>query len=304
MNLEKLLRVVNPEVEHLIARNKIRLVRHTMKNRTDGDWAGFDERLKFDNDLLLIFTAEQSENKYKDSELILVFVATEGGRCLFRGGFTSKGIVSKDRFTSLHPKYKEYCDFRNENNIAVNEGDHFYFELEKSDVLSEFQNRLIIDWGGSTVSWVQKQINKEISEIMPKGFISDFPGWENVFISHQMLRGLINNPEGNKDWHRFLSGHDGVYLILDKKTNQRYVGSAYSDRDGSGGIWGRWSGYVKTGNNGNKGLVVLTDLDPTHCENFMYSIHHVTPRGPTTKSEVLHFEQLLKRKIGSELNWN
>jgi len=112
MNLEKLLRVVNPEVEHLIARNKIRLVRHTMKNRTDGDWAGFDERLKFDNDLLLIFTAEQSENKYKDSELILVFVATEGGRCLFRGGFTSKGIVSKDRFTSLHPSIR---------NIAISE---------------------------------------------------------------------------------------------------------------------------------------------------------------------------------------
>ena len=55
----------------------------------------------------------------------------------------------------------------------------------------------------------------------------------------------------------------------------------------------------KTGDNGNQALVELTDLDPSHADNFMYSIHHVFPKGSLTKDEVIHYESLLKDKIGT-----
>ena len=58
------------------------------------------------------------------------------------------------------------------------------------------------------------------------------------------------------------------------------------------------------GHNNNKALKELDNIDPKNCENFMYSIHYVVPRSPTSKKDVLFHEQLLKKKIGGELNRN
>jgi hypothetical protein len=160
----------------------------------------------------------------------------------------------------------------------------------------------MIDWGGSTVSWVQKKIDKDIWALLPKGFVSEFPGWDRVFISHQELQAIISNPEGNKDWYHFLSAHDGVYVILDTLTGKKYVGSACGSKAGKGGIWGRWSGYAKTGDNGNLGLVEVLGSGMTHVGNFKYSIHHVFPKGTKTVQEVLEYESLLKEKLGTRKN--
>lgn len=43
---------------------------------------------------------------------------------------------------------------------------------------------------------------------------------------------------------------------------------------------------------------LLSSID----NNFMYSIHHVFPKGSLTKDEVMHYESLLKDKIGSRNN--
>ncbi|MGE7413520.1 GIY-YIG nuclease family protein [Methylobacterium tarhaniae] len=45
----------------------------------------------------------------------------------------------------------------------------------------------------------------------------------------------------------------GVYLIVDKNTGKKYVGSAYNDV----GIWSRWSVYAATGHGWNAALVNL-----------------------------------------------
>ena len=54
--LSDFLRIIDSDFSSLIDSKEIRLVRHTMKNRTDGDWKGFDNLLKFDNELLIIDT--------------------------------------------------------------------------------------------------------------------------------------------------------------------------------------------------------------------------------------------------------
>ena len=47
----------------------------------------------------------------------------------------------------------------------------------------------------------------------------------------------------------------GVYVIHDKETGQRYVGSAYGDT----GVWQRWATYAATLHGGNVGLKELVE---------------------------------------------
>lgn len=299
LNLASLLSGYNNSIGDVLKRNKIRLVRHVMSHRQDGDWSGFDEMLKFDNDLLLVFTSEQKDNKYKDAELILVFVATEGSRCLLRGAFWSNGQIPYQRFCELYPKRLEFEAFREARGIHCAKDQGSYYELVPCTELVDLYNRLVIDWGAATVSWVQAKVDKEIWALLPKGFVSEFPGWDRVFISHQELQAIIANPDGNKDWHHFLAAHDGVYVILDTQTGKKYVGSACGSKAGRGGIWGRWSGYAKTGDNGNLGLIEVLASGLTHESNFKYSLHHVFPKGTKTLAEVVEYENLLKEKLGT-----
>lgn len=294
-------------VDDLIKSRQICLVRHTMRHRRDGDWSNFDNLLKFDNDMLLAFTAQQGRDIFAKFKLIITFVATEGTGSMLRGAFLNTGVdgkpIEKAAFIKKHrSKYQKWEVYRSNNGIK--EGKGFFYDLEKCNALDEFKNRLIINWGSSTQSWYQKQLDKEILEVLPKGFVSVFPGWEQVLISHQELKEITSNPSGNRDWFQFLSEHDGVYVILDKKTDQKYIGSAYSARENGGGIWGRWASYANTGHNNNQALRELDTLDKKNCENFLYSIHYVVPRSPTSKKDVLFHEQLLKKKIGGELNRN
>lgn len=300
LSLESILRSSSVDISKLVDAQKIRIVRHVMSNHKNGDWTGFDDMLKFNSDLLLAFTGEQRHNKFGDCELILVFVAETSTRCLLRGSFWSNGLIPFERFIRLYPSYVDYQEFRQSRGIAKSEqNSSVYYELSPCYELAELNNRLVIDWGKSTVSWVQKQINKEVWQILPKGFISKFPGWDQVLISHQELKAITSNPEGNPDWYQFLSEHDGVYVINDSKSNKLYVGSAYADVKNHSGLWGRWLGYAKTGDNGNLGMAELLDLDPLHSNYFRYSIHHVFPKGTKTKQEIINYESKLKDKLGS-----
>jgi hypothetical protein len=51
------------------------LIRHTLKNRKDGNWSGLDERLKSEPDILAIFTAQQPSDLFKSNNVLLAFVA-------------------------------------------------------------------------------------------------------------------------------------------------------------------------------------------------------------------------------------
>ena len=297
LKLEDLIKLESPTLDL----SKIRIARHIMKGR---GWDGFDDLIRFDDDLLTIFAGNMAEDRYKDAEIILTFVALPKSKALFRSSFINSGIISANIAKDHYVAYDKY------NNYLKSLKDVFYFgekcikppdlntqvfySLQQSSLLETYRNRLVIDWGKSQ-TYIQKKLDKEVTEIYPKGFVSFFPGWDKVYLSHKELSEIIKYPDGNTDWFEFLSNHSGVYVIYDSSSGKQYVGSAY----GKNGIWSRWEGYARTGHNGNKALRELSNDNSDFANNFKYSLHHVFPK-TISKNDVLKYESLLKNKLGSK----
>ena len=264
------------------------------------DWDGFNKILRFDKNVLSVFTAEQGKPILDDAELVLAFVPMKKKRALLSGAFWNLGPSDIQKFRN-HPGYSTYSRER----IRLNKPEHsqakHIYTLTPCEDLADLYDRLIINWGESTISWHQKRLDKPIDQILPTGFVSHFPGWDKVNIGYQELNSIMKNPDGNLDWFEFLNKHVGVYLILDTTSGQQYVGSA----TGENGFWGRWLGYAgekAEGHNSNRGLIDLLNLKGVdHKNNFRYSLHHVFSKGSVTENTVLEYESLLKEKMGSRV---
>lgn len=296
LTLKDLLRLEEPNVDNL----RIKSTRHVMKGR---GWDGFDDLIRFDDELLSVFSGNMTEDKYKDTDIVLNFVALPKSKALFRGAFINHGRISFNQAKKYYPGYPTYQNYlksitdvyygNKKYKKPPSLSKQLFYKLEQSQLLETYRNRLVIDWGKSQ-TYVQKKLDKEVTEIYPKGFVSLFPGWDKVHLSHQELKEIISNPDGNKDWYEYLSRHSGVYVIFDSSSGMQYVGSA----SGGNGIWSRWEGYAKSGHNGNKALKVLAKKNEDFANNFTYSLHHVFPR-TVSKNDVLYYESLLKNKLGS-----
>jgi hypothetical protein len=94
----------------------------------------------------------------------------------------------------------------------------------------------------------------EVHEILPSIYTGEpFPGYENLDIDFSSLASVFRNQK--QDWQSALQNIKGVYLITDKSTGKRYVGSAYGDS----GIWSRWACYIGTGHGWNDELTKLIE---------------------------------------------
>lgn len=173
----------------------------------------------------------------------------------------------------------------------------FHYEIEKIELLNDLTDPLVIDWGASTRTWCQwlrKDNPKRVVEILPAGYVKEFPGFEDVIITFDELQTIVKSPDPNRIWHTMLSSVAGVYLITDMTDGSLYVGSA----SGKLGIMGRCRSYAETKHGGNIRLMSLLQAEPDRCSNFQYSILRTLPKS-LTQTEVVGFEQIYKQKLGS-----
>jgi hypothetical protein len=170
----------------------------------------------------------------------------------------------------------------------------YWYQLAKLTAFADLETRVVIDWGASPRMWHQWLKPREVVEILPAGYVRDFPGYDEVVLSHDELRAIVANPTVHREWHRALSSVAGVYLITDTRDGLQYVGSA----SGSNGLLGRWSDYARTGHGGNKLLRGLMTRDPTAARHFQFSILRIMV-STTPREEVLNAESSMKRKLGS-----
>lgn len=242
---------------------KVKLVRHK------------DERPEYrdllkQRDTLIEYQAYQRRAVYNNCDYIISFVGQMRRRSLLFGVFKVNGVQPA--------------------------GDHFQYDLEEITSLSHLNDRVVIDWGATARSWVQwyERNPKEIVEIMPAGYLGQFPGLLDFVLDHEELKRLIANPEANADWKHHLSAVNGIYLITDHHTGRQYIGSAC----GNEGIWQRWSNYAQQWHGGNRELIGLYDKDPNHQRHFTYSVLQTLPSN-LTQREVVAIENLYKQKLGT-----
>lgn len=219
-----------------------------------------------------------------ECEYIVVFLGLEGSRARFVNVYKVNG--SRPASEMPVPSNFPHSDM-------VKSTDIFYY-LETLTGFEDLKDRVVIDWGKAAINWHQWLSEKEVVEILPKGYVTEFPGYLDFTITFDELVSIINNPEANREWHRMLKAVAGVYLITDTKTGMQYVGSAY----GKNGLLGRWSVYAKTFHGENKQLEKLLGVDNNYAKNFQYTILRTLPK-TLTQREVIAYEVLYKKKLGS-----
>ncbi|PYL06855.1 MAG: hypothetical protein DME33_12420 [Verrucomicrobia bacterium] len=141
-----------------------------------------------------------------------------------------------------------------------------------------------------------------VSEIREEKLsIADFPGFNGVRLSFEMLASIIR--QDNPSWRAALASIAGVYVVVDRTTGKQYVGSAC----GGVGLWQRWSNYAATGHGGNKELrEVLKQRGIEHAYKFRFSLVEVCDINASDEyilSRESHWKDaLLTREFGLNCN--
>lgn len=270
MNIKELL-----QLRGLDTTAKIKLVRHQDKRRN------LDKLYR--DGFLDLYQSYQTNNVFDGCKYIVSFLGWEGTQARFVGVYRVMG--RKSQVQGPHPSNLPYPE------LAQGK---VYYELEPVPGFEDLKDRVIIDWGKSALAWHQYLSEKEVVEILPRGYVKDFPGYLEILITYDELVEIINNPGANREWHRMLSAVAGIYLIVDSATGRQYVGSAY----GKDGFLGRWTTYANNPDGGNKKLQELLAGNEAYARNFRYSILHTLPK-TLTDQEVIAYERIFMNKLGS-----
>lgn len=247
----------------LFKHNTALLVRHKDSR------AEYRDILK-DREKLIEYQKVQGREVFRGADYLISFIGQERNKSLLLGFFKIKGVVTK------------------------NNG--FYYDIEELNICEDLIDRVVIDWGKASLAWVQyfHKNTKEVLEILPRGYLGEFPGLTNFILDFNELKRLIDNPEANREWKNHLASVNGIYMILDKATGNQYIGSAC----GNEGIWQRWSEYSRSRHGDNLLLIELCkDLD--YHKNFQYTVLQTLPSNLAPK-EVTRIENLYKKKLGTK----
>lgn len=269
------------ELAGLDVTKRIKLVRHKASNDTqeiDGkpaegnpyDWY-VNDRQKF-----IAYQSEQREDRFKDVDYIISFIGEEGTIARMVGVY-------------------EVLGYDEERANRVNTG-KFYYKMKWVEGFDEFNERVIINWGKSALSWHQwlHKNDKEVIAIERKGIDWVCPNYEEIKLPYAQLARIV---EDNIDiWRHKLTACNCIYVISDSMTGKLYVGSTYNRE----GIWGRWKDYAKTGHGNDVELMRILETDPNYAkDNFTWSILQVLPFG-ISENEAVRIETLWKNKLGRE----
>lgn len=228
------------------------------------------------------YTSTQKEGFGKGYDYWAVFISDSGTLAKFYALYKVKGFKPATR--DIMPKGFPHEDWFDGGNV--------YFDLEYMDVLQQYESKLIIDWGKGTLSWHQKGSNeKPIYAIFPDER-KVFAGFENLILTYDQLKEIVENKQVYESWHTALSSVYGVYLIMDLVTGKQYVGSAY----GADGLLGRWGEYARTRHGNNRLMMELLCTDPERYHHFQFSILQILPK-TVTNEEVIGLETLYKKKL-------
>jgi len=236
---------------------------------------------------LELYQAYQGRPVFHKVEQVVSFYGLTGNRAGFYGVYRILGHrPAKDG------QVLESCEWSREWNRQA----RVFYDLERDSRFDSLRDRLIIDWGPGTRSWVQRVSNKPVLEIQEPGRrLPPFADYLEFSLTYAQLKDLFENEEAHRDWRAGLSAVAGIYLILAEDSGELYIGSAY----GVEGIWGRWRSYAATGHGGNVKLrKLIKNGSRRYPAQFRFSVLQVLPK-TMRRDDVLHRERLYKEKLGT-----
>lgn len=238
------------------------------------------------NGWLELYQSYQGRPVFHDVDQIISFYGLRGTRAAFYGVYK----VLKHRPGS-EGKTLSRCPWSEEWHREA----QFFYELEHDARFDKLRDRIVIQWGLGTRSWIQKAANKPVLELQEPGRrLPPFDDYLEFSLTHGELRDLFAHEEAHREWRAHLSAVGGVYLILAETSGHMYVGSA----TGEGGVWARWRQYARSRHGGNSHLRDLIARDPAYPGRFRFSLLQILPK-TMARDEVIRREALYKRKLGT-----
>ena len=253
---------------------KVKLIRHALTDK------GF--KSCYDKNMVLEYTRQQKSGFSKNYDYWCVFISGKGTLAklfaCYRVGNSVPDTPDAMPKDFPHPEWFQ--------------GENAYFDLEHIDLLKDYEGRLTIDWGNSARMWHQKGTTGKPIVAIQADEKKVFSGFENLILTYDELKEIVENPTIYEAWHTALSSVNAIYLIVDQETGKQYVGSAY----GKDGLLGRWSCYVNSLHGNNKLMKELICAYPESYHHFQFSILQILPK-TATDDEVIQTESLYKKKL-------
>ncbi len=255
---------------------KVKLIRHSLND------AGFEDCYK--KGLVYEYTRHQKVGFSKNYEYWAVFISAAGTYaqffCLYRVGDSVPDTADLVPESFPEREAKGY------------DGTHAVFQLEPVSALREYEGRLTIDWGQSTLMWHQKgSTPKPVVYILPDRK-KEFSGFEDLLLSFDELKEILDNSTVYEAWHTALKSVYAIYLIVDRESGMQYIGSA----SGDDGLLGRWKSYIETGHGGNKKMRALLEEHPDRVHQFQFSVLQILPK-TMKRDDIIELESLYKKKF-------
>lgn len=144
----------------------------------------------------------QSKDVFGECDYILSFLGEEGRKAVFIGAYKKIKVTYFDPNTTFIPPSYPYMD-------SINEP-LFHYEFSKIDLLLDMIDCLVIDWGPSSRSWhqwVHEDRPKQVIEILPFGYIKEFPGFMETILTYEELCIIVRNPDALAYDAIIYSGH-------------------------------------------------------------------------------------------------
>lgn len=256
---------------------KVKLIRHSLGDKD------FSKCYYSEPQMVWEYTRIQKPGFSKGYDYWCVFVSGEGTTARLFACYKVNGAVSAT--PDLEP-----VGFPLEGRF---EGKYDYFDLEPVDNLKEYEHRLVIEWGRAALSWHQKGTTEKDILAIDSPVKKPFIGYDKVVLTYAELKEVVENRDVYELWQAALSAVNAVYLIVDTKSGQQYVGSAY----GKDGLLGRRI-YVDSLHGHNKLMKEVICAHPDRYKFFQFSILQILPK-TLTDDEVIHTESLWKEKLQS-----
>lgn len=258
---------------------RVRLVRHQDRRLAPGRLyeAWRNDRASFES-----YQAVQARDVFRVSDLLASFVVTDAGKTVFVGMYSVDGV-------GTCPKGAVDALLRNDISGQV------AYQLQHVDHLADYVDRVVVDWGAGTRSWVQRAANQ------PKPVVEIAEQYEPKFPGFRIFTRLISEvPTLPAGWQQVLRSVKGVYLLADVDSGHQYVGSA----KGADSLFGRWMDYAADGHGGDVALKAATAA--RGCRSYQVSVLEVVdanvPDETIEQIESYWKTKLLTRTFGLNRN--